>query len=241
MIRTILTALTIGLYLIVTYPVQLFLRATRGTHKERNDRIASRMIRGVLRIMIKIAGIRLTVTGKENIPDEPVLYVGNHRSYFDIVTTYVAIDTVCGYVAKIEMGRFPIFNKWMELLNCLLLDRSDIKQGLKTILSGIEQVKNGISIFIFPEGTRSQTDEMLEFKEGSLKIADKSGCAIIPVAIKGTDNVWEKHVPFIRPAEVHIHFGEPIYPKQLSRDEKKFLGASVRDRIQKTLDEMDEE
>lgn len=239
MIRTILTALTIGLYLIVTYPVQLFLRATRGTHKERNDRIASRMIRGVLRIMIKIAGIRLTVTGKENIPDEPVLYVGNHRSYFDIVTTYVAIDNVCGYVAKKEMGRFPIFNKWMELLNCLLLDRSDIKQGLKTILAGIEQVKNGISIFIFPEGTRSQTDEMLEFKEGSLKIADKSGCAIIPVAIKGTDNVWEKHVPFIRPAKVHIHFGEPIYPKQLSRDEKKFLGASVRELIQKTLDEME--
>ena len=95
MIRTILTALLIVLYLIVTYPVQLFLRATRETHRERNDRIASRMIRGVLHIMIKIAGIRLTVTGKENIPDEPVLYVGNHRSYFDIVTTYVSIDTVC--------------------------------------------------------------------------------------------------------------------------------------------------
>ncbi|MDO5409505.1 MAG: lysophospholipid acyltransferase family protein [Lachnospiraceae bacterium] len=239
MIRLILVALLIGLYLILAIPVMLFLKATNENHKERNDLIASRMVRWIFKLVLGATGSRVTVTGKEHIPDEPVLYVANHRSYFDIVSGYANLDTPCGFVAKKEMERFPLLRDWMRLISCLFLDRKNVKEGLKTILQGIDMVKKGTSIWIFPEGTRSQTEEMLEFKEGSMKISEKSGCAIIPVAFKGTDDVFEKHVPYISPSHIQIQFGEPIYPKQLSKEEKKFLGAYVRNKIQHMMDEME--
>lgn len=88
-----------------------------------------------------------------------------------------------------------------------VLDRSNIKEGLKTILTGIEKVKGGISMWIFPEGTRNKSEDpadLMEFHEGSLKIAEKSGCPVVPVAITGTDDVFERHMPWIRKSHV-IH------------------------------------
>ena len=240
MIRLILVVLAIILYLILTIPVLIFLHATNEKHKERNDRIARHMVCWIFQVLLFLTGSTVTVKGQENIPDEPVLFVGNHRSYFDIVCGYPVIGQCCGYVAKKEMERIPILATWMRMISCLFLDRKNIKEGLKTILAGIEQVKNGTSVWIFPEGTRSQKEEMLEFKEGSMKIAEKSGCAIIPVAFKGTDDILEKHMPWIRPAHVQICIGEPVYPKQLSREEKKFLGAATRSKIQDMLDSMGE-
>lgn len=239
MIRAIIIVLLIFLYLFLTIPVMLFFKCTNEKHKERNDRIASNMVRWIFKVLMAVTGSTITVTGKEHIPDEPVLYVGNHRSFFDVVSGYASIDGRCGFIAKKELKRIPLLSIWMELISCLFLDRENVKEGLKTILAAIDLVKNGTSVWIFPEGTRSRTDEMLEFKEGSMKIAEKSGCAIIPVAFKGTDDVFEKHMPFIRPSHIRICFGEPIYPKQLSREEKKFLGAGVRSKIQDMLDEME--
>ena len=98
-----------------------------------------------------------TVIGEENVPkDEPVLYIGNHRSYFDIVMTYIRVPRPTGYIAKIEMLKIPLLSHWMKYLHCLFLDRNDIKQGMKIILTAIDKVKSGISICVFPEGTRNK-------------------------------------------------------------------------------------
>ena len=113
-----------------------------------------------------------------------------------------------------------------------------IIEGLKTILAAIEQVKNGISIMIFPEGTRSKdADElqMLPFHEGSFKIATKSGCPIIPVAISNSSALFEDQFPRIKPAAVTIEYGAPIYPKELSKEEQKFLGRHVQGQILEML------
>lgn len=98
-------------------------------------------------------------------------------------------------------------------------------------------MKNGYSIFIMPEGTRNRGDELdlLPFKEGSFKMAEKSGCAIIPVAISNSAAVFEKQIPWVKPAHVIIHYGCPIYPDSLSKEEKKHLGVTVRDNIIETL------
>lgn len=239
MIRTVLFITFLALYLILTYPILLILKVTNEKHKERNDRIAFRMTQWACRILLFITGAKITVLGEENIPEEPVLFVGNHRSYFDIPLGYTRLKAPCGYVAKIELAKFPILSQWMPQISCLFLDRQDIKQGLKTILAGVQQVKNGTSVWIYPEGTRSHMDEMLEFKEGSMKIAEKSGCPIIPVAIKGSDDIFEKHVPALKAVPVTIQFGEPIYPNELTRDEKKVLGATTRAKIQEMLDAME--
>ena len=187
--------------------------------------------------MLKVAGVRLTVIGEEHVPkDQAVLYIGNHRSYFDILLTYSRCPRLTGYVAKVEMLRYWLLRDWMKALYCLFLDREDMKAGLKTILQGIEYIKNGISICIFPEGTRNRQEEMLPFKEGSLKMAEKTGCPIIPMAITNSAEIFENHLPFVRPCHVILEYGTPILPKELSKEDRKFLGAYTQKKIQEMLD-----
>ena len=110
----------------------------------------------------------------------------------------------------------------------------DIKQGMKTILEGIDKLKSGISICIFPEGTRNKKEnetELLEFKEGSLKMAEKSGCPIVPIGMNHNSEIFEDHFPKVKRANVSIEFGEPIYVKELDKEKKKFLGAYTREVI----------
>jgi 1-acyl-sn-glycerol-3-phosphate acyltransferase len=236
MIRLILTLLFLLIFFIISIPLYLIeLIIGRFNHKAM---VASsqKIVVGAFRIILFICGIKRTVIGRENVPkNEAVLYIANHRSYFDVPVAYTSIPTLTGFIAKKEIGKIPFLSTWMRFLQCLFLDRDDIKQGLKTILKGIEQVKAGYSVFISPEGTRSQSDEMLPFKEGSFKIAEKTGCAIIPVSISNTDEAFEKHVPRVHSAHVIIEYGKPIYPKELTKEQQKFLGSHVQGIIRETL------
>ena len=136
------------------------------------------------------------------------------------------------------MDPIPLLSNWMKYLHCLFLDRKDIKEGMKTILTAIEEIKNGVSICIFPEGTRSRSEselEMLPFHEGSFKIATKTGCPIIPIAIHNSAEIFEAHSPKIRPCKVVVEYGDPIYPEQLSKEEKKRLGSYTQNIILEML------
>lgn len=243
MIRLILVALTIVFYLVFAYPVQCVLKRKEKTEPEKTYHTSMRLVRGVFKVIIRLAGITYEVRGLENIPkDTAVLYVGNHRSYFDIVMGYVTVPGLTGFIAKKEMIKIPLLNGWMYRMNCLFLDRDNLKEGLKTILEGIEKIKNGISIWIFPEGTRNENEDpadLMEFHEGSLKIASKGNCPVIPVAMIGTGEVFEKHFPFIRAHHVVIHYGEPIYLKELPAEKKKFPGAYTREVISQMIREME--
>lgn len=128
-----------------------------------------------------MTGVKLTITARSMYRRiGRFSIVGNHRSYFDVVMTYARCPRLTGYVAKVEMLRYPLLRDWMKNLYCLFLDRDDIKAGLKTILKGIEYIKNGISICIFPEGTRNHHDELLPFKEGSMKMAKRQAVPSFP-------------------------------------------------------------
>lgn len=232
MIRFILAVIFVVTFLILSIPL-FFLEWLIGKWNPRFRDISSlRIVQFGFKGVAWISGVRLTVIGEENIPkDEAVLFIGNHRSFFDIVLTYARCRRLTGFVAKKELAKVPLLSRWMKFLYCLFLDRKDIKAGLKTILTAIEQVKNGISIMIFPEGTRGTgKDEldMLPFHEGSFKIATKTGCPIIPVALVGTSAIFEDHFPQIKPVDVVIEYGKPIYPKELTREEQKFIGRHVQ-------------
>ena len=237
MIRTILIALTLFLYLVLLLPVLGIEWIYHKINPEKADYQQLRMVQAAFRLMLKMTGARIQVIGEENVPkDRAVLYVGNHKSYFDILLTYSRVPRLTGYVAKKEMESFPILSIWMKRLHCLFLDRKDIKQGLKTILTGIDLIKNGISVCIFPEGTRNKSnDRLLPFKEGSLKMAEKTGCPIIPFAITNSSKLFEDHMPFVRPSDIIIEYGKPIYPAELPKEEKKFLGAYCRKQIEDML------
>lgn len=239
MVRLILIVMMVVLFLVFSIPVLLIGKERQKKDPVKQDRQSLAIVKCVFRAIIKVAGIHITVKGLENIPkDQAVLYVGNHRSYFDIVIGYTLVPDRTGFVAKKEMEKIPLLSSWMGLVNCLFLDRKNIKEGLKTILTGIEKVKSGISIWIFPEGTRNRNEnylELLPFKEGSLKIAEKSGCPVVPVAITGTAEVLEKHFPWITPSDVTIEFGEPFIIKKLEPEQRKFVGAYTQQKIQEML------
>lgn len=237
--RFFIDALFLVLYLILGIPVLLILILIGKVDKWRyaSDLIALRMVQWAFKVMLFIAGTKQIVIGEENVPkDQPVLYIPNHKSYFDILLLYSKVPGLTGFIAKDAINKAYLLRDWMKKLYCLFLNRENPREGLKTILQGIEHVKNGISICIFPEGTRNKGEGLLEFKEGSLKIAEKTGCLIIPVALTNTAEIFENHAPWIRPCKVVIEYGTPIDPKKLSREEQKRLGALCREKIQEMLD-----
>ncbi|MCI5481829.1 MAG: 1-acyl-sn-glycerol-3-phosphate acyltransferase [Lachnospiraceae bacterium] len=237
MIRFLLVLLILIGYLVLLIPVLIAEWIYHKFNPQRADYQQLRMVQAAFKLILKVTGARITVIGEEHVPkDQAVLYVGNHRSYFDILLTYSRTPRLTGYVAKKEMEKIPLLSTWMKRLHCLFLDRKDIKEGLKTILAGIELIKSGVSICIFPEGTRNRSNEpMLPFKEGSVKMAEKTGCLIIPMAITNSAEIFENHIPRITPCDVIVEYGEPIDPKALSREEKKFLGAYCQKKIQEML------
>lgn len=237
MIRLILVALFLILFFIVGIFSNIYLFILGKINISKRDKTSHKIVRFGFNVILKITGTEKTIIGVENIPtDKPILLVSNHRSYFDILVIHTSTPTDVGFVAKEELDKIPFLGKWMQNIGCIFLDRSDIKKGLKTILLGIERIKNGYSLVIFPEGSRNHTDKLTEFKAGSLKLAEKSGCPIIPVAIKNTDNIWENNsFKRIKPTKVSIEFGKPIEISKLSREEKKLLSNQIQNEIQTML------
>ncbi len=239
MIRFILIVILVVSFLILSIPIFLIEWLIGKFRPNWRDISSLRIVQGAFKCVIWLSGVKLTVIGEERVPkDQAVLYIGNHRSYFDIVLTYARCPGLTGYVAKKEMLKIPLLSRWMKFLYCLFLDRSDVREGLKTILAAIEQVKRGISVMIFPEGTRGESAdelEMLPFHEGSFKIATKSGCPIVPVAIHNSSALFEDHLPRIKPVPVTIEYCEPIYPRELPKEQQKFLGSYVQEIILDTL------
>ena len=239
MIRFICVCIVVIGYLILSIPILLIEWVIGKFNKRAKDISSLRIIQAVFRFILKITGADITVKGHENVPaDTAVLYIGNHRSFFDILLTYVLCPDVTGYVAKKEMERYPLLSNWMHYLHCLFLDRKDIKQGLKTILQAADYVKSGISVCIFPEGTRNKNadeTDMLSFHDGSFKIATRAKSPIIPIAISNSANIWEANFPKMSPTHVVIEYGKPIIPSELDRDTQRHLGAYTQNIIKEML------
>ena len=233
MIRFLILVCFVVLFLVCSIPLLIAEWIIGKFNPSVKDRSSLAIVNWAFRVVLRITSVKAIVIGEENVPkDEAVLYVANHRSYFDILLTYVRVPRPTGYISKKEMERFPLLRNWMRNLHCLFLDRQDIKQGLKTILTGIDKLKSGISMCIFPEGTRNkENDTFLPFHGGSFKLAEKSGCPIIPIALNNVADIFEDHSPRIKKTHVVIEYGKPIYPEELDKDTKKNLAGYVSDQI----------
>ena len=229
MIRFIIDASFVVLFLILSIPLLIAEWIIGKFDQSLKDRCSLAIISWGFRQVERLSGTKVIVIGKENIPqDTAVLYVGNHRSFYDIILTYARMTTLTGFVSKKETLRYPLLSHWMRNLHCLFLDRDNIKEGLKTILEAIEKVKSGISIFIFPEGTRNKTnDSFLPFHAGSFKIAEKGNVPIIPVTLVNTAAIFEDHLPKVKKATVVIEYGKPVYLEELDKETRKHISTYV--------------
>lgn len=134
-----------------------------------------------------------------------------------------------GFVAKKEIEKVPLLNIWMRYLYCLFLDRKNMKEGLKTILTGIDYLKAGTSIVIFPEGTRNKSiDGVLPFHAGSFKLAEKSGCRIIPMVQNNTAAALEDHLPFFKRLTLSLNLASQSMSPAWTASRKKLLPMMCR-------------
>lgn len=236
MIRFLLVVIFVVLFLVLSIPLLVAEWIVGKFNQDLKDRSSLAIVNWAFRQVIRIAGTKVIVLGEENVPkDTAVLYVGNHRSYFDILLTYVRVPRPTGYVAKKEMAKYPLLSNWMRYLHCLFLDRQNVKEGLKTILTAIDKVKSGISICIFPEGTRNKTaDTFLPFHEGSFKIAEKGDVPIVPMTLVNAADIFEDHLPKIKKTTVVLEYGKPIYVKELDKETRKSLSTYVSGMIAET-------
>jgi 1-acyl-sn-glycerol-3-phosphate acyltransferase len=172
--------------------------------------------------------IPIEIQGKENLPKEgPVLFVSNHQGYADIVDILYAIDTVqASFIAKKEFQKYPYLGKGIKISHGLFLERGSGKEAIKALREGVNILNQGYSLIIFPEGTRSQENEMRTFKPGSLKFAQKAKVPIIPVSIKGPYELLEKHGK-VNPCQQTVIFHEMIHYELMDRKEQATMMPTI--------------
>ena len=235
MIRLIFIALFLIIYLILSCPIMLVLLVVRRINAKKADLIMQRIVQGALSIVWHMAGVKLTTIGLENIPDDQaVLFIGNHQSFFDVIISYSQMKRQTAYVAKKSFRKWPILSWNMMFLHCLFLDRENMREGVKTIMTAAEMAREeDISIFIFPEGTRNKGDEteLAPFHDGSFKVSQRGKVPIIPVSFNNTAAVFEQHLPKITPQHVVIEYGKPISWDDLTKEERKRVGEHFREMI----------
>ncbi|WP_461207658.1 lysophospholipid acyltransferase family protein [Clostridium sp. DL1XJH146] len=187
------------------------------------------------RKFLKVSGIKVNVEGRENIPEEACCFVSNHQGYFDIPATIGYIDKPFGVIAKKEIEKHNIISKWMKQIKCIFINREDIRDSLRAINEGAQNIKNGHSMLIFPEGTRSKGPKMNEFKKGSLKMALKAKAPIVPVTIDGSYKYLEGNKYRMKKGQINIIIGKPVYIDKLSREEVKGISSELKNMIEKNI------
>ena len=189
---------------------------------------------GWARVLIKITGCKVAVSGVENIPKKGgVCFVSNHCGYFDIVLLFAYCGRPIGFVAKKELMFIPLLNLWIYMIGGLYIDRSSLRKAVRTINWGVQKIKSGGGMIIFPEGHRSKGRGLLPFHPGSLKLATMAGAPIVPVAIEGSYDVFEKTYR-VTGASAKVTFCEPIDTAHLPPEDRKLV---LSDRIYAVIKE----
>jgi 1-acyl-sn-glycerol-3-phosphate acyltransferase len=209
--------------------------------KEETDAYLAKIVRNWSNFVLKIAGLNLTVIGKQNIPNEPCVFVGNHQSNLDIPAILANMNRLTGAIAKKDMEKIPIVNYWMRQIHCVFLDRENPREALKSISEGVENLKSGYSMIIFPEGTRSRSNSMGEFKKGSMRLATKAGVPIVPITIYDTNKAMEGNNGKVKKANAKLIIDKPIYLDGMSKEEKADISEVIRNIIQGNLDNLNNE
>lgn len=186
----------------------------------------------------KILKLDIKVVGKENIPKENFIIFSNHRGLYDPLLIMSQIDSNFGFVMKKSLSKYKFFQDIATITNTKFFARTP-KEDLKTILDMIKQSKNGINYLIFPEGTRNEKDEMLDFKNGCFKIPIKSKCDIVPIVLLNTEYVFDKKDKNIPTLIISIL---PNLKYDTYKDMKTTeLATYVKELMQKEYDKLKEE
>lgn len=181
------------------------------------------------RSILVVSRIKVTVEGLSGIdPQQPYIFMPNHQSNFDIPVLLGHLAVQFRWLAKEELFKIPVFGRAMRKAGYISIDRNDRESAFKSLKKAAEKIRNGVSVLIFPEGTRSRDGRIQSFKKGGFVMAIDSGVPIVPVIISGTRVIMTKGQWRVNPGQVRMQIHEPIDTSSYTRETKTALMERVR-------------
>lgn len=185
------------------------------------------------RILLALGGIRVEIQGLENVePWSAQVVVANHQSLFDILALFAVLPVRLRFIAKMELSRIPIFSGAMRQAGHVFIDRSNLRQALRAMrVAGRHMEQEGLTLGIFPEGTRSRDGRLQPFRKGSFVLAIETGTRLVPVAIDGGAAILSKGGMLVHPGPIRIRCAPAIELERLQREDRDVLLRETRDAI----------
>jgi len=213
--------------------IPTILEASFGRY-DRN--VADRRSRWWCRKVLGYVGATVEVHGPASAtvePGRPTIIMSNHASLFDIPVIYTALPGSIRMIAKKELFRIPIFGRAMRVAEFVCVDRSDHARAVDAINDAGKRTREGIILWLAPEGTRSRNGQLGPFKKGGFVLALQTGARIIPVGIRGTADILPPTtMTRVRTGQtVHVHVGEPVDASAYTVETRSELIDEVRRRI----------
>jgi 1-acyl-sn-glycerol-3-phosphate acyltransferase len=232
MIRTIAVVLFLALALLLVMPLFILWTLLTGTADLMYE-VAMKTVRASLRI----AKIRVRVEGLENIPPSVCIFAANHISNVDPIAFVPAIPRRVSVLLKSELFRIPILSTAMRLAKFVPVDRADKEAAVASVNVALGVLKEGLSLAVYPEGTRSPDGRLKPFKKGTFALAIEAGVPIVPVSISGAQHLMRKGEWTMRPGEIVVRFGPPVDASQYRMERRMELLERVEELVAAGLPE----
>jgi 1-acyl-sn-glycerol-3-phosphate acyltransferase len=231
-IITVAISTTLAICLLVFY-----LRLT-GTY---NREYADSVLRWWSGVLLRVAGVSWDVSNPHNVKvtaGRPHIIMVNHRSYFDIPLSFVSLPGSIRMLTKKELFKIPIWGKGMKAAEFISIDRHDLAQALKDLDEARQRMQSGIVLWLAPEGTRSRSGKLQDFKKGGFMLALQTGAVIIPVGIRGSETILPPDTfDFVLGRKIELNIGEPVDAALYSVEQKDALMQNVRQSIERLCGE----
>jgi len=181
-------------------------------------------------LLIRAGGARVVVIGQENVdPKRPTIYVSNHQSTLDIPIHFVTVPVNFRFVAKHQLKYVPLIGWYLWITGHIFVNRGQRDKAIASLDAAARKIRNGTSVFLYPEGTRSDDGRVLPFKKGPFALALKARVPVVPITIEGSGTVMPKNSWNITPGPVYVKIGKPIDTTTFAEDDREGLAKAVRE------------
>ena len=183
-------------------------------------------------LILKTSGIRVRVEGLEHVPlNQTTIFCVNHQSAMDIPIIFVNLPAQFRFVAKRSLFHLPFMGWHLSRSGHIPVDRDRPREAMKSMKKVAQEIREGKSVLLFPEGHRSRTGQLLPFKAGSFYIAILAGVPIVPITLNGTRHVLEPDTYHVRSGQTEMFVHPAIETKSLTLDDVEALSLKVREAI----------
>ena len=226
-IRSAATYLLVSLYVLITGPIGMLLAVVFGWKD-----VLYQFGHGGVRLALALTGIRFRVAGHQHLPvGRAAVFCSNHQSNVDPPVLYEAVHPRMHIFYKREIDGIPILARAFRIAGFIPVDRRNKEAAMRSIEAGAASIRSGNSFLIFPEGTRSHTDELLPFKKGGFVMAIRAQAPIVPIAVQGGRAAMRRGSWIIRPVTVSVRVGRPVETAGAGHGDRDQIIARVRHEI----------